>query len=225
MEGDIARLKNLVKEFERELYSQKKTLSQAKELDGSIESGLEAFEKAAEMLGSPATDRAFESEARERKLLELFSTVESGLASLSGSLGAKKARLECVRERLEKMREYRSYEFSRAEEAWGFLEAVAEHYSLESMLFRPEIIGILDNHWLEEPYIKSRGQAIEIDSTELGRFRRLLEKNSIRSGFWLEGRAFRIFWRAPALLTAKADNRTIRQLDSLCILRGGKPLP
>lgn len=224
MEGDTARLVNCIKEFEKELFKQKKLLSQGEELSKSIEHLLESFNEAESLLGKSALDKLFETEIRERKLLALFSETSRSLQSLSNSLSDKAQGLEYIKERLEQSRNYRCYEFSDSSAAWQFIAELLEYFSLPSVLFKHEIIGIFDSSFVEKPSLSRKGQGIEVSAAGLSEFSRLLGKKGIRSGFYLDSGFFKAFWKSQKKIMAKADNRTIKTMDSVCHLKGGKIL-
>lgn len=225
MNGDKSRLKNYLREFEKELYKQKKVLEQGKELIESIERGLNAFSRAEDLLGNPVLDKAFELEVKEKQLLQLFSEIEKTIARLSNSLVEKRQRLEEVKARLEKLREYRCYEFSSWQAMWEFIEELLEHYSIPRVSFKHEIIGIIDNSWLEKSFIKEKSHGIEVKGSDLNELSRLLESKGIKKGFYLETDFFKAFWKSSTQILVKADNKTIKEIDSACVLKGGKILP
>lgn len=223
MAGDSARLKNSLKEFERELFNQKKILSQTKPLKNSLENALNAFENAEDLINEN-NQKTFKNEVKEKNLLSLFLEVKRQLSGLNNALSEKSHRLELIKEKLEKTRNYRYYRSLKTEKAWAFLEKIIGHYSLDWIVFQPEIIGIVNSSWTEQPFAKKKGEGVEMDASKLREFTKILEKNGIKSGFYFECSQFRLFWKKSNLLLAKASHKTIQQLDSLAVLCDIKPL-
>ncbi len=218
-----ARLSNLVKKTERNLFLANKNLKSFEEIlekTASVFQNIALIEETSEK--TPALSKSLGVQMRERKFVgqsrELFKALEKARKDLD-SLIVLEDRAKFF---VERFRTTRMYSFSTSAGAIKFAKQLMELFSIESMLFRPRFIGPLDlNELSENLKLKKSGDGLLLQAKNLKQLVTVLNSKKLASNISLESDGLKLVWHDRKTIAVDSSSERLYRLDRLCdVLQG-----
>lgn len=215
---DNAKVRETLKEVEKELYRVNKALEEVKQLSNgiaSVYSGILSIERIGEE--NPSINPVSKKLIKEKNVLGLYKKMDSLLSELRKSL--KGFEEDAVRANLflEEFRTNRNYFFPDSKAMKNFIEAMYPLFAINSVSFKPEFIGTVELNSIEnELKLQVSGQHSLIVPTEkLTDLLNYLEKKRILKNSRLENELLKVVFRNENAIAVEGDNTRIKRIDRL----------
>ncbi len=221
-----AKLANLVKETEKNLFRANRQLKEASDLPKEIESifeNLALFEEASAKTQSLAKE--FEKELKGKKIVGqarlLFSNLEKLKKGIDGFFeNEARARLF-----IEKHRTERLYSFETGKAATKFAKQAMESFSIQKAVFKPRFIGTIDIEKTANALkLKAEGNGIVLKPKNLKAFVEYMSSKRLASNISLECDGLKLVWHDKKTLAVDAPQERLFRLDRLCEVLEGKSI-
>lgn len=210
---ELRKTNSQLKEFDAVRYSVEKILSQLQELTEKTENKAELKE-------------FFSKELQSQQIFELFGILQADLKQIKKIVLDFEEPVLQENVFLEGQRTYRYYSFSETMQTISFLNQLAELYSIQSFLFKPEFMGLVDFKPLEKELklqIKDKASFI-VPVSSAKRVIDFLVANKFSKNFYFSSEKIKLLFHSPTRIKAEAENSIIKRLDRLALSIEGKLL-
>ena len=221
-----AKLANLVKETEKNLFRANRQLKEVSALPKEIEAifeNLALFEDAAAK--NPSLAKELEAEIKNKKIVsqsrELFNNVEKLKKELDDFFeNEARARLF-----IEKHRTERLYSFETGKAVVKFAKQAMESFSIKKAVFKPRFIGAIDiKKTANDLILKVEGNTLVLGPKNLKPFVEYLSSKGFASNISLECDGLKLIWHDKKTIAVNASQERLFRLDRLCDVLEGKCL-
>ena len=221
-----AKLSNLVKETEKNLFRANRQLKEVSTLPKEVETifeNLALFEEASAKNSSLAKE--LETEIKNKKIVgqsrALFNNVEKLKKELDEFFeNETRARLF-----IEKYRTERLYSFETGKATIKFAKQAMESFSLKKAVFKPRFIGAIDiKKTADDLTLKAEGNSLVLSPKNLKPFVEYLSSKGFASNISLDCDGLKLIWHDKKTISVNASQEKLFRLDCLCDVLEGKCL-